>query len=283
MEVKQIDPDELEIDPLNERNENVGPHKDDESLEESIREQGVIQPPIVRQEDGSHKVVVGQRRTLAAQSAGVDKIPVVVTDWDDAEAIEASVTENVDAFRKSVSRSDRAAALQKLMDITGWSASKISDKLGVSERSVQYWLERTRDEWSETSVHVDQKDEIPEEKKEQVDNVRDRDLSTIRRATDSPEEREEAVQKVAESNLSSDEIRKARKESDRGNESFDEVVEEISAERDEREGMMRVQTKVTFTGDYAEGLREAAKNSGTSEERIVKKALEKYLSDEGYL
>lgn len=299
MEVREIDPSELEIDPLNERNENVGPHKDDESLEESIEKQGVIQPPIARPDNGNLRVVVGQRRTLAAQSVGLDSIPVIVMDWDDSEALEASITENIGAFDKGVSRSDRAAAVQKLMEINNWTPQDIADELGISNRSVQYWLERTRGEWESTSVHVDSSDEDGEEadveveahdsnsfriNKEQVDEIPDRDLATIRTGADSAEEREEVVQKVAKNDLSSEEVREAKKRANRGEQSFVETVEEVSKEKvEQREGEMKVRTETTFTGDYAVGLKRAARDYGTSEEQLVRKAIEAFLTDEGYL
>ncbi|QSG07909.1 ParB/RepB/Spo0J family partition protein [Halapricum desulfuricans] len=299
MEVREVDPSELEIDPLNERNENVGPHKDDESLEESIEKQGIIQPPVARPDNGDLRVVVGQRRTLAAQSVGLDNIPVIVMDWDDSEALEASITENIEAFEKGVSRSDRAAAVQKLMEINNWAPPDIADELGISNRSVQYWLERTRDEWESTSVHVDSSDEDDEEtdvevethdsnsfeiNKEQVDEIPDRDLATIRTGADSAEEREEVVQKVAKNDLSSEEVREAKKRADRGEQSFVETVEEVSKEKEEqREGDMKVRTETTFTGDYAVGLKRAARDYGTSEEQLVRKAIEAFLMDEGYL
>jgi len=299
MEVREIDPSELEIDPLNERNENVGPHKDDESLEESIEKQGIIQPPVARPDNGNLRVVVGQRRTLAAQSVGLDSIPVIVMDWDDSEALEASITENIDAFEKGVSRSDRAAAVQKLMEINNWTPPDIANELGISNRSVQYWLERTRDEWESTSVHVDSSDEDDEEtdvevethdsnslgmNKEQVDEIPDRDLATIRTGADSAEEREEVVQKVSKNNLSSEEVREAKKRADRSEQSFVETVEEVRKEKEEqREGDMKVRTETTFTGDYAVGLKRAARDYGTSEEQLVRKAIEAFLTDEGYL
>lgn len=299
MDVVEVDPSELEIDPLNERNENVGPHKDDESLEESIRKQGIIQPPIARPGNGHFRVVVGQRRTLAAQSVGLESIPIIVMDWDDSDALEASITENIEAFSKGVSRSDRAAAIQKLMEINNWSSADIADELGISSRSVQYWLERTRDEWEQTSVHVDSVEENQDESdvevethgsdsfqlnKEQVDNISDRDLATIRTGAETAEEREKVVRKVADSKLSSEDVREAKKRSDRSGLSLVESVEEVSQEKEEqREGEMKVRTETTFTGDYAVGLKRAARDYGTSEEQLVRKAIEEFLTAEGYI
>jgi ParB/RepB/Spo0J family partition protein len=310
MDVIEIDPNELEVDELNERTENVGPHKDKTSLEDSIREQGVIEPPVVRQDNGSYKVVVGQRRTLAAQGAGVDKIPVVVADWDDAESLTATITENVDAFRKSVSRSDRAAAVQKLMDVTDWSRSEVAEKLGIHRGTLDEWLERTKEEWKDTDVHVetpdkrsksqssvsvgslgdasqeettsvDLSDDSQQEYTAAVDKVDDKSLAAIRRATGGGEEGERLVKKVAESDASQRDILEAEQRAKRG-EDFENALDEIVSQKPNK-GEIRVRTQVTFTGNYAEGLRELAKERGTSEDEVVRQAIKEHLTNEGYL
>lgn len=298
MDIQNINPAKLDIDPLNERNENVGPHEDQESLEESIREQGLIQPPIARRSGDQLHVVVGQRRTLAAQAVGLEEIPVIVVDWQDEEALQASITENVEAFSKRVSRTDRAEAIKKLIDITGWSIQKVADEMGVSETTIRDWLERTREGWQETSVHVDPSDESSETSSKsietheehseginqtEVEEIPDTDLRTIRTATDSPEERESAVETVVDNELNKREIREARTRAERGGDSFDAALREISKEKQETEGSIKVHTELTFTGDYAEGLQEAARDRGTSEEEIIREAIDEYLSQSEYI
>lgn len=296
MDVQEIDPNELEIDPLNERSENVGPHKGQDSLEESIRKQGLIQPPIVRRDNGALKVIVGQRRTLAAQTVGLDSIPIVVVDWDDEEALAATITENADVFRKEVSKSDRAAAIRKLMDITGKSAYELADELGVNATTLDNWIERTKPEWEDTIVHVDGKEDATDEfsssvqqpttKPEisrEVDEISDTKLRTIRTGTKTPVEREKIVEKVVEYGLNTDQIREARKRAERSGDSFEKTIDQVHQEINETQGQIRVETRVTFTGEYAEGLQLAARDRGTSEEDIVRQAIRKYLSDEGYL
>lgn len=284
MEVRQINPNDLEIDPINERKENVGPDKDDNSLEESIREQGVIQPPVARPDGDTYKIVVGQRRTLAAQNVGIDSIPVIVMDWDDSDALAASVTENVDAFRKSVSRTDRAEAVHQLMEVNGWDANDVAEELGVNPSTVREWLERTNEEWEDTVVHVDGAEEAPQEIRESVDEVDDKQLASIRANTDSKEEREEVVKTVAESDLSQRDILEATKQARRNdNKGLKEVVEEMDENKSENEGEIRVRARVTVTGNQADGLKSAAKELGTSEEEVVRKAVQDYLESNGYV
>ncbi len=284
MEVRQVHPNELVIDPLNERKEDVGPEKGDDSLEESIREQGIIQPPVVRRDDGDFKVVVGQRRTLAAQNVGISDIPVIVMDWDDADALAASVTENADAFRKSVSRTDRAAAVRQLMKVNDWDKRDLAEELGVAPGTVSEWLERTNPEWEDTVVHVDNTDETSEEMLESVDEVDDKQLASIRANTESKEEREQVVKKVAESDLSQRDVLEATKQARRSEEEdLEQVIEQMAETKSSSSGSIRVRTRVTFTGDQADGLKEAAKNLGTSEEEVVRNAIQNYLKENGYV
>jgi ParB family chromosome partitioning protein len=284
MEIQEIDPNDLEIDPINERTENIGPEKGEDSLEESIREQGVIQPPVVRPDNGSYKVVVGQRRTLAAQNVGIGSMPVIVMDWDDSDALAASVTENVDAFRKSVSRTDRAAAVRRLMEVNDWDVNDVASELGANPGTVREWLERTNEAWEDTVVHVDSADEATSEVRESVDAVDDKQLASIRANTSSKEEREEVVREVADSNLSQRDVLEATKQARRDdNTELKEVIQDMSEQKSESSGSIRVRTRVTFTGDQADGLQEAAKDLGTSEEEVVRQAIEKYLKSNNYV
>jgi ParB family chromosome partitioning protein len=284
MEVQEINPDELKIDPINERTENVGPEKGDDSLEESIREQGVIQPPVVRPDSGRYKVVVGQRRTLAAQNVGVKRMPVIVMDWDDSDALAASVTENVDAFRKSVSRTDRAAAVRKLMDVNDWNIEDVANELGVNSSTAREWLERTNKEWEDTVVHVDSADETTGELRESVDEVDDKQLASIRANTESKKEREEIVKEVATSDLSQRDVLEATKQARRSKDkNLTEVIEGMKKAKQGETGEIRVRTRVTFTGNQADGLKEAAKDLGTSEEEVVRQAIRSYLKSNKYI
>lgn len=285
MEVREVNPDDLEIDPLNERTEDVGPDKDGESLEESVREQGVIEPPIVRKdENGQYLVIVGQRRTLAAQAVDLDRMPVIIMDLDKPDAIQASITENIDAFRKSVSRSDRATAVKQLMELKGWTISETAESLGVSRRIVASWLERTDDAWENTSIHVDnENDASAEDVKKTVDEIPDDDLATIRRATGSAEERERVVEKVQEAGLARNQIREARKRAANSDDSFEEVIDTISQEKEvQRDSGIKVEARITVAGHDAEALREAAKDLGTSEEGVVQRAIKDFLDAKGY-
>ena len=67
-------------------------------LSSSIKENGIIQPIAVRPnkyEEGKFEIVAGERRWIAAQRAGLNKVPVVVLDIDDQKSLEIAIIENV--------------------------------------------------------------------------------------------------------------------------------------------------------------------------------------------
>ena len=69
-----------------------------EELANSIRKNGLIQPIAVRpskQKSGKYEIVAGERRWLAAQKAGLHKIPVTILDLSDVESLEVAIVENI--------------------------------------------------------------------------------------------------------------------------------------------------------------------------------------------
>ena len=69
-----------------------------EELANSIKKNGIIQPIAVRMdksETGKYEIVAGERRWLAAQRAGLNKIPVTVLDLTDVESLEVAIVENI--------------------------------------------------------------------------------------------------------------------------------------------------------------------------------------------
>ena len=65
-----------------------------EELTNSIKEQGVIQPIVVRPDkssEGKYEIVAGERRWLASQNAGLHEVPVVILDIDDSKSLEFAI------------------------------------------------------------------------------------------------------------------------------------------------------------------------------------------------
>ena len=67
-----------------------------ETLSESIKKYGVLQPIVVKKQDnGFYKIIAGERRWRAAKMAGLSKIPVMIRDYDDQETMEIALIENL--------------------------------------------------------------------------------------------------------------------------------------------------------------------------------------------
>ena len=107
-----------------------------ESLEEltnSIREQGVIQPIIVRPHEsleGKYEIIAGERRWLASQNAGLHEVPVVVLKVNDVKSLEFSIIENVQ--RQDLDPIEEARGYQRLIDDFNYNHDKLSKFIGKS-------------------------------------------------------------------------------------------------------------------------------------------------------
>ena len=111
-------------------------HFDKENLEEltnSIREQGVIQPIVVRPDkalDGKYEIIAGERRWLASQNAGLHEIPVVILNVDDVKSLEFAIVENVQ--RQDLNPIEEARGYQKLVKDFNYNQEKLSKFIGKS-------------------------------------------------------------------------------------------------------------------------------------------------------
>ncbi|MCK4468883.1 MAG: ParB/RepB/Spo0J family partition protein, partial [Desulfobacterales bacterium] len=66
-----------------------------DELSRSIKEQGMIQPLLVRKDASGYELIAGERRLRAAKMAGLDKAPVVIKDISDENMLELSIVENI--------------------------------------------------------------------------------------------------------------------------------------------------------------------------------------------
>lgn len=87
-----------------------------EALAESIREQGVLQPLLVRPVPGGHEIVAGERRWRAAQLAGLREVPVFIRELDDRQALAAGLMENLQ--RQDLNVMDEVDAKLTLVSLT---------------------------------------------------------------------------------------------------------------------------------------------------------------------
>ena len=104
-----------------------------EELAESIKENGVIQPLIVRREDGGFEIVAGERRWRAAKIAKLEKLPVVIRTATDQDVAELTLIENIQ--REDLNPIEEAEAYEKLAERFGLTHEEIAKKTGKN-RSV---------------------------------------------------------------------------------------------------------------------------------------------------
>jgi len=105
-----------------------------QSLAESIRTAGLMQPIMVRQHRGEYELVAGERRWRAAKLLGMTTIPAIVRDIDEQTAAELALIENIQ--REDLNPMERAKALQRLALDFRMTHQAIADKVGLDRASV---------------------------------------------------------------------------------------------------------------------------------------------------
>lgn len=114
-----------------------------QELAESIRHQGVVQPIVVRAVGGGrYEIIAGERRWRAAQLAGLSKIPAVVRDCSDEQALAIGIIENIQ--RQDLNPLEEAQALQRLLDEFGLSHEALAGTLGRSRAAISNQLRLLR-------------------------------------------------------------------------------------------------------------------------------------------
>ena len=110
---------------------------DEDSLQEladSIQQYGVLQPLLVKKKDGYYEIIAGERRWRAAKIAGVDKVPVIVRDFDENEIVEIALIENIQ--REYLSPIEEALAYQRLMKEHHLKQDQIAEKVSKSRAAI---------------------------------------------------------------------------------------------------------------------------------------------------
>lgn len=105
------------------------------TLASSIKEQGLLQPVVVRQvgpED--YELIAGERRWRAAGRAGLENIPALLRDTSDEQMLPLALIENL--VRQNLNPIEEAQAYQALIDRHGWSHDAVAGKVGKSRTHV---------------------------------------------------------------------------------------------------------------------------------------------------
>ena len=99
-------------------------------LADSIRLHGIVQPLIVKKKGNRYFIIAGERRFRAARLAGLEEVPVLVADYDEAEIHEVSLIENIQ--REDLNPIEEAAAIRFLMKQHDMTQEEVATRLGKS-------------------------------------------------------------------------------------------------------------------------------------------------------
>jgi ParB family chromosome partitioning protein len=103
-------------------------------LADSIREQGIVQPLIVRGVPGKYELIAGERRWRAAQLAGLTEVPVIVRGADDKAVLELALIENLQ--RENLNPVEEAQGYSQLISQFGLTQEEVSAKVGKNRATV---------------------------------------------------------------------------------------------------------------------------------------------------
>ena len=128
---------ELLIDEISPNRFQPRKYFDDDKLEElvtSIRDNGILQPIVVQKVEAGYELVVGERRWRASKKAGLKKIPAVIREVTDAQALELAIIENI--HRQDLNPIEEADAYARLADEFALTQEMIAKRVGKSRTAV---------------------------------------------------------------------------------------------------------------------------------------------------
>ena len=128
---------ELDLDLIEPNRKQPRKYFDETALEElaaSLKAYGMIQPIVVKKSGDYYEIIAGERRWRAAKIAGMAKVPVVIKKWEEGEAFEAALVENLQ--REDLNPMEEAQSYQRLQEEFGLSQEKIAEKVGKSRSAI---------------------------------------------------------------------------------------------------------------------------------------------------
>ena len=105
---------------------------------QSIKEQGILQPLLVREENGSFELIAGERRLRAAKRAGLTQVPVVTKRIDDSKLLELSIVENIQ--RANINPVEESEAYHRLITEFQLTQDNVATRVGKSRSAVANFL-----------------------------------------------------------------------------------------------------------------------------------------------
>lgn len=104
------------------------------SLAESIRENGILQPINVRRAGVNYEIISGERRLRAAKMCGLSEVPCIIIEADDEKSAVLALIENIQ--RRDLSYFEEAMAIEKLISYYGLTQEEAATRLGKAQSTV---------------------------------------------------------------------------------------------------------------------------------------------------
>ena len=107
-------------------------------LENSIRENGVIQPIVVQKRGGGYEIICGERRWRASKKAGLRKIPAIIREVSNTQSLQMALIENI--HRQDLNPIEEAEAYKRLSQEFGLTQEVIAQQVGKNRATVANYL-----------------------------------------------------------------------------------------------------------------------------------------------
>jgi ParB family chromosome partitioning protein len=107
-------------------------------LSDSIKEQGILQPLLVRKDENGYELIAGERRIRAAKLAGLAQVPVVIKKISDSQLLEMSIVENIQ--RENFNPIEEAEAYHRLIAEFNLTQDQAANRVGKSRSAVANFL-----------------------------------------------------------------------------------------------------------------------------------------------
>lgn len=259
-------------------------------LKLSIQEQGILEPLLVRPLKNRFEVVIGSRRLEAAKSLGLKKVPVIIKQMNDTEALSHSLVENIQ--RNDLELEEEAEGVMKLMKLDPKrfsNAKAVAKILGRSESSIRELLDAYELTFNlrEKGMNIHTVRSPSEEQRKRAEAIPLKHTELVARALKTAEVRRlssrEFDRKVPEIMRAIAPLAEqdARRVVDRFKMFPEKTVETIKEEALAKQ--TGVSIKVYFAPKIGRTLNQAAEERDISEEELVSIAVEEWLVSKGYL
>lgn len=122
-------------------------------LAKSISQEGILQPLIIRINDGEYELVSGERRLRAAKIAGLKTVPCIIVNMTERNSALMALVENIQ--REDLSFFEEANAIQSLISVYGMTQEDAAIRLGIAQSTVANKLRLLRIPGDEQQVIMD--------------------------------------------------------------------------------------------------------------------------------